>query len=282
MDDPWADPWDDSKKPAPAAVPAWGTPPSLSTDSAQQPVSSWGPQETASWTAPAAQPDPQPSWGGEDSWSSPQSTLSGSANAPIALHTEDDDEDHSTPDTTASPVSPVEPAFAAPLPIGTPSRTLTPLKEPQDLDADGFGGFETGLDSATEDNPGWLPESDPFSDTKAAGGDVWGTTWGGTASEEEEEESSAAQPDEWEAARLQKEEQDKQKQEQDKHVPPELLDHILAQFKELSAELWKDDAQNSDPSESGHRMYDPQVMNLLEDGPKNGESCTGTDAKANF
>jgi hypothetical protein len=89
------------------------------------------------------------------------------------------------------------------------------LKEPQDLDADGFGGFETGLDSATEDNPGWLPESDPFSETKTGTEDVWGHTWGGSAPEEEE---PAAQPDEWEAARLQKEEQEKQKQEQDKHV----------------------------------------------------------------
>ncbi|KAJ2934878.1 hypothetical protein H1R20_g2238, partial [Candolleomyces eurysporus] len=203
MDNPWADPWDDSKKPA--AVPAWDPPPSLSTDSAQEPVSSWEPQETVSWTAPAAEPEPQ-SWGGDASWSSPHSTLEGSINAPITLQSEDDDEDYSTPDAPASPVDVTpEPSLAAPIPIGSPPRTLTPLNEPQDIDADGFGGFETGLDSATEDNPGWLPESDPFSETKAGGEDVWGNTWGGSASEEEH----AAQPDEWEAARLQKEEQDK-------------------------------------------------------------------------
>jgi hypothetical protein len=88
------------------------------------------------------------------------------------------------------------------------------IRKPRDLD-DGFGGFESGLDSAADEDGGWGASTNRYLESDQVGGAVWGSSWGDHASSSREKEE---QPDEWEAVRKQQEEQEKQKQQQDKHV----------------------------------------------------------------
>ncbi|KAF5335967.1 hypothetical protein D9611_006389 [Ephemerocybe angulata] len=290
MDDPWADPWGDSSKKAPTedvkpleskwnAVPSLGE--SIRTVKPVEPPS-WEPKESTAWAPPTVQVDPAPSWGDElPSWTSPGSSLDNPTTIESFSLAEGEDSttrfdqaeesDESRPSTPTTQV--IEPddeeasPVVAPVDLPAPSfRNSSPgIGQSQELEVDGFGGFESGLESAaTEDNAGWLPSPNSFTEPEAVGGDVWGNSWGSedSISQAQEEE----QPDEWEAARQRKE-------EQDKHVilsyrqPPEYLDNIITLFEGLGSDLWKKESE-LDASSAGHRRYDPQSLNLNSSAEK--------------
>ena len=247
MDNPWADPWNETSKKTTAAQdkpvePKWDPLPTLGVPKLPEPEiepPSWDPQESVSWTAPTASPPPPlPSWGVEEpSWAPTAPTTSDEIpitvvpipsvvedEHPIAGPSRHEGDDHEAAYNVSEPVAPiVPPSDTFPSPTAPPleiapisfGSTSPSIKTPRDLD-DGFGGFESGLDSAADEDGGWGASPDPYLESDQAGGAVWGSSWGDHASSRHEVEEE--QPDEWEAARKQQEEQEKQRQQQDKHV----------------------------------------------------------------
>lgn len=229
MDNPWADPWDETSKKTTTQhdkplQPKWGSLPTLELPKPDVEPPSWEPQDTVPWAAPTDN-TPLPSWGVEEpSWTPPDPPNLDEIviSAPEAVsndepQSEPEDQDEEGTDSVSLPATPVVPPRdplppVAPPPPPPPPLEVTPisfsaaspsLKTPRDLD-DGFGGFESGLDSATDEDGGWGASPDPYLESEPVGGEVWGSSWGEQSSSDREE-----QPDEWEAARKQKEEQDK-------------------------------------------------------------------------
>lgn len=233
MDNPWADdPWNESAKKTPeehheppvqqkwdiSSTPAIA----ISNDSKTTPVSpSWEPKESLSWTPAVDDAVSVPSWHAEDdSWTSPDISLpepdtfaaiATSSSPPDERH-ESDEHDSPTPALVASNQENFQP-FDSRDTNAIPQITASPIfNQAQDSDGDdfggdGFGGFETGLDSSTEPNAAWLPSPETFAGTDANGEDAWGSSWEGadTSVRESDEEPL----DEWESARQQKAQQDR-------------------------------------------------------------------------
>ena len=220
MDDPWADPWGEAsaktqsqgKPPLPTWDPLSTAAPDHIQPNLQTEMPSWEPKGTDAWTP---SPDPAASgWGGDDqlSWTTTSLPLNDVVSETPNLKsldpnvTEEDLVEHdrdvtatATPGDTSlhSPgIAPVDlsPPFLAPV-------VPPPLQSPN-LALDGFGGFETGPDSASGDADGWSPSPGGFIEVKD---DVWKNSWEAPRVDQ----SDGEQQDEWETARQRQEEQDR-------------------------------------------------------------------------
>lgn len=182
MDNPWDNAWDNEADAPPSA--SWSSPTTTVTPHSvhnDQPVpeSVWAP---AHWAEP---PEIAPAWGEESSF-------------------EDDGDNHVSDDT--SDEQPVEttqedaksPVMSTPLPLSSPSPSPPPSP-------DAFGTFEIGLKL---DSPGvdpWTPSQPSFAVSDSTSWEAE-TSW---KSPRDEPDSGGTKSDEWEAAILQKEQQDR-------------------------------------------------------------------------
>ncbi|TFK39960.1 hypothetical protein BDQ12DRAFT_681529 [Crucibulum laeve] len=264
MDDPWANAWGEPAKPplshkpstdswnpspiplsavhdeqeADLAMPSWSTGAGIQWDEPTNTndTSLWSRDPiaaTAAWV-----PEPSPYDNISIGKSSAKSSISERTPSPLP------EEPHpSPPPRSASPVheeepptrdSPIQvpadlPSFSATSSLSTQSSPASFHSAPDSPDA--FGTFETALHlDEVDEEESWAPSNAAFS-LPSADADAWGTTWSAPDSAATVESTSTEPVDEWEAAKTQKE-------RQDRHVPPELLASILQQVDELTNDLW--------------------------------------------
>jgi hypothetical protein len=217
MDDPWANAWGE---PATTSrhLPAPVLPPSDADDEEDITIPSW--EAPVSWT------DENSLWGARSpvldkfpSWQSPYDDIplgKHSPSPPITLgvpepppedeqHEQESEEVVSETELELAPESPAEPTFEPPIPSPVASPILPPISPPGSPDA--FGTFESGLGD-------FPPTSDPWTPSRAAilpdsADAAWGAGWASSDVEEHEEADAPAVIDEWEAAKQQKDMQDK-------------------------------------------------------------------------
>ncbi|KAF9531739.1 hypothetical protein CPB83DRAFT_904376 [Crepidotus variabilis] len=261
MDDPWANAWGESSKsvlPEPSSD--WSAP-SVSAlhgdreDDLSNP--SWPKETITHWAADDV--GDTSIWGGNEAasssstsvWNPGPSTfdkisLGGESYPDLSTaspHVNAKTEDPTTVNdrsATPSPSSPSDDELETETsPQALDYRTLTPpshvpppISIPPAEDPDGFGSFAT---ASTEEAPTWTL-SKPSFQIASADAATWGGGWedpGSASAKSEQSEDSENEEDEWEAAR-------RQKEMQDKHVPPELLASILEKMNDLSNTLWPD------------------------------------------
>lgn len=209
MDDPWANAWGDPTNPP--ATSSW----SSHTEEADIGLPAWATATGAQWVETGA---PDTTLWNDPATPAPQASIYdsiplGKAPAPVS-----DLECHNSPPNHQVDSVPTSPQLnsASPPPVSSPSPTddssLTPQREPSLIppsppqipgSPDPFGSFETGLNEI-EDEP-WSSTAPSFP-VESVDAKAWGTPWGSTRSDAEEDERD----DEWEAAKRQKEKQDRQ------------------------------------------------------------------------
>ncbi|KAF5362422.1 hypothetical protein D9756_002433 [Leucocoprinus leucothites] len=269
MEDPWVNAWGDPQKSSseiPAKPPltsAWSSSSNVVTDDqADIAVPSWEPESGAIW-------DDSPDlhlWSRDnrtsDLWSVPtfdsigfakpsQESLSlhqpdtppRSSSPPQPEHTDQEiehNEDIPTHDThnidsiplslTSNPET--VPQDVSQQSIPEPSDILQDRdgkgSEDNSLDADGFGTFEDAVESHSQSGS-WVPHQ-TLSEIEGAGD--WGETW--KYPEAAVDDSDTEPLDEWELAK-------RQKEMQDRYVPPELLSSILSRFDEFASDYWPEE-----------------------------------------
>ncbi|KAJ3517757.1 hypothetical protein NLJ89_g318 [Agrocybe chaxingu] len=155
----------------------------------------------------------------------------------------------------APPVEPLNPPPESPKP--------PPLTLPTVEDTDGFGTFETATDADESDD--WDTPSKPNFSLPSADTAAWGAAWGAPTSATSEAAERTDVADAWESAR-------REKEKQDRHVPPELLASILLQLEEISNDLWKGTEAGSGGELENQRNPDfdslglnPAVQRLVPD-----------------
>ncbi|EIW79223.1 hypothetical protein CONPUDRAFT_145319 [Coniophora puteana RWD-64-598 SS2] len=250
MDNPWAV-HDDQPPPSPPKLddqlPNWTAP---------------------SWTAPASADawGQTPAWGEEsDIASHPKSP--GSEHAPALKPKPEPKPQEPKPELEAANIpAPVSPASENDIPseddhqeITIPEPTSPVLPTAATLDG-GFGGFESSIpfDTAATlaaDDDAWGPPTVVDVD------DNWGSTWGSAADREADggEARDHVQPDEWEAAR-------RERERMDRAVPPELLSSILQRCEEVTSELWPTDKEQTPESEADNwRTKGPEPIERYSD-----------------
>ncbi|KAL0953525.1 hypothetical protein HGRIS_004746 [Hohenbuehelia grisea] len=268
MDDPWANAWgqesdiaaDDSKELG------WQQNAGMSLWTGSQEPPEWEPStyEDLQLSKPATEDvtyTPEPWTGSQEPQDAPSWQPSTFDEAKVGTNTVDDDsppaETWSAPqeledapgwqpaeqDDTQIPASPptvIADVLEAPErpstpPSSEPSSPDLPVADIDATDADGFGSFSSGLGrSAGVEHDPWAPPA-VIEDADGWGGPE--PTWqdeeeGDPSSPTQDVSSNDSQPvDEWAEAR-------RQKERQDRTVPPELLASIFAQFETLSKDLW--------------------------------------------
>ncbi|KAM6496962.1 hypothetical protein JOM56_007435 [Amanita muscaria] len=230
MENPWADPWNHSQKPAEEADlanPSWSTGTGIQWDEPSDFPSLWNNNSTdaaAAWVPPKSPYDDLPIG----------RTLSQSdvdpSDSPVS-------ESHGTIGFQTAPASPTQDSPPSPAP---PLSHPTPFASTRSTSPDGYGTFES---ANTDIGAGaWTTSATSFPSGETEDGNAWGAAWAPVSDPPDEEEP---QLDEWEMAKMQKE-------KQDQHVPPELLASIVRQAKELSNDLWPesrlDKAETRQPS----------------------------------
>ncbi|KAH6915838.1 hypothetical protein BKA70DRAFT_1253940 [Coprinopsis sp. MPI-PUGE-AT-0042] len=245
MDNPWAENWaEPAKKPQeevvkvpqasspPIVVPAWTLPPQADDEVAIG---------NAGWAAP--------SWGGSEStttgWDKEPTFESTSwqpeATAPTfndlpplgkAVTPELDsvsfsvDYDTNKPESSSSGASSVK----ADSPVISPVRSpVVPVVAIPD-DTDGFGSFSAADDLQPEADA-WSPTRNAFAEATSLNDDAWGNSWEEPGSGKDSDDDEGPTRDEWETARM-------EKARQDRHVPPERLNAILAEFEQAAVAIW--------------------------------------------
>ena len=246
MEDPWANAWGDpSKSTLPVitsgSTSSWSAP-SVSVIQGDheddlsapewsiKPTSGWGDPdiaETSLWGSDASAGwNPAPSTFDRISLASKDSTSEISATfvEPAPQIPEQSAVSHSSPSSSIDEDEPPLPTVSPPRTppptfVSTPdSPKVPPLSLPSVDDADGFGTFET----AVEEAEGWSTPSKPGFSLPSADALAWGTEpWEAPNSAAHTSEVQDEEEDEWEAARQQKE-------KQDRHVVRTFLRHFTA------------------------------------------------------
>ncbi|EKM81808.1 hypothetical protein AGABI1DRAFT_126162 [Agaricus bisporus var. burnettii JB137-S8] len=250
MEDPWLNAWHDPLKLSPhnppqsissskfvtddqadIGLPSWDSSdaaPTWSSDSTDLHDELWTRENRTSqlWTTPTlesigfAKPPEDPQFSND------------SPCPPSPQHS--DQERERTPETViisatsleedeASPVRPVLPegfkGFGEKEKEGGVQREASP-------DPEGFGTFTNAFDDHTNADP-WTPSHSIFPQTEETGD--WGTTW---KDQSESVDNDDVEPvDEWELAK-------RQKENQDRYVPPAFLNSILRHYDEFAGDYW--------------------------------------------
>jgi hypothetical protein len=221
-EDPWANAWGEPAKSAslPPSTVAW---PHKPHDDAHDPEAdiaapSWVTGAEIKWAEPSEDQatlwrptSPAKVWATspyEDiklgTTSSDEIIQEPSTGEPEIIVTQDDHSSVATPHVSTPPRSP------SPKSVENESRLASPAPpSPVSLGSaspDGFGTFETGLDADDTDVDPWSKSVVPLDSFENATADPWTPSWGATDSTITE--TGADGPDEWEAAKRQKERQD--------------------------------------------------------------------------
>ncbi|THU91524.1 hypothetical protein K435DRAFT_232542 [Dendrothele bispora CBS 962.96] len=156
---------------------------------------------------------------------------------------EEEEEQEKEEEQSITPVDPWTPA-ASTFPVSEePDRRSPSPSRPQSPDA--FGTFEVGVESEKAEIDPWTPAQ--------PGENAWGAAW--APSEPESTGAEDEDEDEWEAAK-------RQKQIQDRYVPPELLDSILKELEQVSRELWPPEDKPQDEQSASWKDGMEQVDGL--------------------
>ncbi len=231
MEDPWANAWGDpSKSTLPSGSTSSWSAPSVSAIQGDheddlsapewsiKPTSGWGDPdiaETSLWGSDASAGwNPAPSTFDRISLASKDSTSEISATF-VEPASQIPEQSAVSPSSPSPCIDEDEPPLPTVSPPRTPSPTFVstpdspivpPLSLPSVDDADGFGTFET----AVEEAEGWSTPSKPGFSLPSADALAWGTEpWEAPNSAAHTSEVQDEEEDEWEAARQQKEKQDR-------------------------------------------------------------------------
>ncbi|TFK18984.1 hypothetical protein FA15DRAFT_674863 [Coprinopsis marcescibilis] len=250
MDNPWAENWADDPTPKTETLPttksvvttssksAWSLPPTTVVDTPIDIVNpTWDATSSLQWNHSDAESS---SWGKTtefaSAWDADSNTSERSLDAesfPLPVSNgsafTDTEVASSKPSLELAQIDHVSPFedTTPPSPVVLPPPQVHHISPGFD-EADGYGTFAT-VEEEENDPQVWDQSVGTLSNATDID-DGWGDSWGEAqpAFDDGKEEF-----DEWEAARNEKE-------KQDKHVPPERLDEILQQFKNISPKLWPD------------------------------------------
>lgn len=221
MDDPWANAWGEPTKPAIDSQTLWPTTPVSNGQDSEADIGtpSWATGPGVQWAEPSEDQTTlwHPLLPGKEWNVSPYDTISlGQTSSdelsrpdlsPTPAHIE---ATASSPSSPTSPQQVLEPTKPDSDGIEHHSRSSTPsfsiTQDPGSPDA--FGMFETGLDADETDVDPWLQSSQSVVLPASHEIDTWVPSWG-VSDPEIEVETAGKRIDEWEAAKHQKESQDR-------------------------------------------------------------------------
>ncbi|OJA10447.1 hypothetical protein AZE42_05894, partial [Rhizopogon vesiculosus] len=261
MDNPWATTWEQPNDREKKFSPPLSLNSSIDDQTHEQEedigLPSWSSSNTTQWQGPSQTSDTlwtssindSGAWG-SSSYSKINLSRQGTVEAVVELETQEEDV-VLTPSIPATAIVNEEDNIAAlvspdivepPLMLPTVEAVL-PITEIPDIS----GGFEAGMsmkeeDEDTEDGDEVWADPIPVS---TEDGDEWGAAWAETLPHEASV-SNEEPPDEWEAARQEKE-------KLNRAVPPEYLAALIQRCQEVSGELWPETKQDPDATQSNWR-----------------------------